>query len=136
MGLAVVGRTADQIITNDPFPVAFGEKTFKVKRLTIGKGKEWRTRVIEHDKSIAGLFTDDDPTMRVLAVSEKAPDLILELVQQFLDSQAGDKVTREQLEEGTDEQLLAAYDQMLLVTFPNGLLSAGTSILRRRIMAE
>ncbi len=121
-------------MTNDPILIAFGDKTFKVKRLPIAKAKTWRAQVIELDASLTEKFAEEDPIKKVVLLSEKSPDLIGDLVFAFLEAQAGDKVTREQLEEATDEQLFGAYQKLLQVTLPNGLLSAGTSILRQILM--
>ena len=124
-------RSPDAILTNDPFPIGLGDHVFKVKRLPIAKAKAWRARVIEFDASLASQFSEEDPLKRVAAISDKTPDLIGDLVFDFLEKQSGDKVTREQLENATDEQLMGIYQRLLEISFPNGVLSAGTSILRR-----
>lgn len=123
-------RTPEQIIGNEPFTVQFGDRKFKIKRLPISKAKAWRQQVMDHDSGVATQFSQTDFQERLKALNDAGPDLILDLVESFIKAQSGDKVSREQLEEATDEQLLGAYKQLLEVTFPNAL-DAGTTILRQ-----
>lgn len=128
-------RTPEQALTNAPFPITFGDTTFKVKRLTIGKAKAWRAKVIEHDQGLLQKFPDGDPIERIKNLSENGQEMVLDLVLAYIEEQGGDKASREQIEEANDDQLIDAYQQFLLVTFPNAL-DAGTKALSRALISQ
>lgn len=123
-------RTVSEILVNAPFQVVFGDKKFQIRRLSIKRAQEWRRLVIEHDSGLVQKFPQEDPIERLTALSTTGPDLIVDLVLAFTAAQAGDKPTREEIEAGTDAELIAAYEQFLRVTFPNAM-DAGTAILRK-----
>jgi hypothetical protein len=139
----IMDRTEDQILTNEPFQLAFGDATYPVKRLPIGRSKAWRKKVLEvasqwgleYFKNFgSNAETTEQLELRFANFKTAAGEVIDKYVDLVADYCEG-QITREQIEAGNEEQLFIAYQKLVEVAFPLGMMTGLTAKLWPRLQA-
>lgn len=112
-------RTEEQILTQAPIKVMFGEVEYDIKPLRILKAREWRVTLIEKLKDVMGQLSGqaegEKQLMSALGyVLVQFPETLAELVFAYAEYLPQDKI----LEEATEEQMAKAFGKILQVAFP------------------
>lgn len=111
-------RTEDEIITKAPIEAQLGDKKYQIKPLSINKQRAWRSKLSEDLAGIVDNFgRQADPnsmktglTGALLDFPEKLADLVF--------AYAPDLPKEEILENATEEQIAAAFSQIMAVAYP------------------
>ena len=124
-------RTEDQKVSQDPITVVLGGKDYPVKLLVIKDSREWRKKAVELLASLpqyANVTTDDPDAFSgaMNALISAMPDSVTDLFFQYAKD-----LDRDEIESvATDQEMAAAFEEVLSVAFP---LVGSMSVMAEKI---
>ena len=128
----LTGRTEEQIIYNDPLLLFFGGKAYEFHKPSLKRSRAWKKNLIDFQKSLqeAGqnaIKSDTSAMSSLEFLAVESIDRMADLVFEYCDS-PGSSVTRELLEQSTEEEIAAAYGAVCKAAFPLDMRTAGAAL--------
>jgi hypothetical protein len=114
-----VKRSEEDILSQAPIVVKFGDVEYKIKPLRMIKAREWRDKLIKEVQSIGTSLQQDTSTSPVFIqglafVFLQFPQKMADLVFSYAPNLPREKIENE----GTEEQLARAFGQIVQIAFP------------------
>lgn len=112
-------RSEEQILTQAPIQVKFGDIDYDIKPLRILKARDWRAKMIEKMQEVTGrMLARVDGEKQLMGalgyVLLEFPEVLADLVFSYSPELPQSKI----LDEATEEQMAKAFGKILQVAFP------------------
>lgn len=109
-------RTHEQKVLQSPVIMTFGTEKYSVKPLTLIPAREWRTKFNEVIGPIADRFQSQNGLVAkgLADALIEFPEKVAELIFAYDATLPKDRIMRE----ATEEQLVAAYNDLMAVAYP------------------
>lgn len=130
-------RSETQKLSMEPISVTFGTEKYELKLLRTLKQREWRKKLVAQLGAILGNFSLDANSANVnvfqgglVSALVSSPEKIADLLFDYAPDLPKEKI----LDESTEEQIVAAFSEVMEVAFPFlAVLKMTTEILNSEL---